>query len=113
MKSNDLRLGNKIKVFGRVATVDGINHDSVFVSYEPLRGMAEVDTVSIKHCEPIELTREVMEGIGFEWYNGTIKNYEHEIRFFDGDFNICKRWYEIKHLHHLQNMVYFIKGVEL
>jgi hypothetical protein len=111
--SKSLRLGNKLKHFGRVATVDAINYDWVFISFESINGSTEIGNVSIKYCEPIQITHEILEGIGFEWFGGTIIHHELDIRYFDGGFIINGNWYEINELHVLQNYIYLLKGVEI
>lgn len=114
MEAKELRSGNKI---WRPCCYDEVLEirENGIIGLDSLRGL-----ISYSEIEPIPITEEMLLKIGFDEPCDGV--YEHNY----GEFEVTKEqekwwvtwnggsdfWFEIKHLHQLQNAYYLVTGKE-
>lgn len=116
IQPNELRKGNKVLYNGNIQTVVGYCSEYVYLD------CITADYVTFEEIFPIEITKDILKDHKFKL-------------FFDNSFNICYskeniyyhipkhsspkfikigyNTYEIKYLHQLQNIFYFLINKEL
>ena len=135
IKANDLRIGNKILLNGSIDTVTGIfNQLAEMEGIDYLIQNSEYLDYSLDKIEPIPLTPEILEKVGFEKSETGIKDcYVYnlilaesplvsilnlELQYCDKDL-ICEvkllpfNTSKYKYLHELQNIWFILSGEEL
>jgi hypothetical protein len=126
IQANELRIGNYVKALGEYRIVMGITSGEFPSSYVKFEGLIPVKII---HLNPIEITEEVLEKLGFDKdYQGiftkSIEGDYFEIRFCNLQKIICiDVWvnYEelildlkhIKYVHQLQNLYFALTTKEL
>lgn len=117
MKANELRIGNWVMYNGNPEQIDGIQPSWLWV---------RLDSMSMSHFAPIELTPEILVKAGFETctqnndgsYNFWGKNIDTSIdvdtdNLYRYRINERHRTKAIQYLHQLQNLYYALTGFEL
>ena len=133
MKAKELRIGNKVNLYGSIATIESVDFAGI--------------GIAIEKCKPIPITEEWLIKFGFEnWGYGKLYSNEHEkytryvlnnildgtsnfeIHFIESNYgNILHNEYviscdeddrinwgvELKHVYQLQNLYYALTGEEL
>jgi len=126
VKANELRIGNKIKVYNDVATVDGVDSTTIYTTgyFDDERLLGNCDC-SFETAQPIPLTPEILEKCGFQLAPQRISIYEKGLlRLWLGhtgciaylinkDTRESHYIRDIQHLHQLQNVYYALTGEEL
>jgi hypothetical protein len=118
MKSTELRIGNKLQIGRKIITVSAIDSSEIVTQKEGY--------ISLGQYQPsgIHLTEEILVKAGFE---GDINfgygkdcvelNYITTDDYFQLEFKVSssKRWLliNIKHVHELQNLYFYLTGTEL
>jgi hypothetical protein len=120
MKKNELRIGNLVKGIGFNVywTIEGVKDGAIFASGEWRK---------LSAFEPIPLTEEWLEMLGFE-YNKFYQNfrikagdYFNSIKYFDGEWCYnndqsdagCYFVTTVQYVHELQNLYFAINKEEL
>lgn len=116
----ELRIGNLVKVVNHNLIISGIT-DS-FVTFQRKLNCS-VESADIESLDPILLTHEILEKVGFsyyhthptlsEWFIHDNPNMLGAIVFEDGKYVYEGYEYEIQSVHQLQNLFYAITGEEL
>lgn len=125
MKTNELRIGNKVLNDNVENTIIGILQENInIVNLKTQQG--NIINANINLIKPIELTEEWLIKFRFRylreterWVIGKLKapryKYELELFIFEGKFYFNDLFREIKYVHILQNVYYFnlLTGKEL
>lgn len=116
MTKHQLRIGNKVKVFGKIYTIKELGEFEA--AMEETQGVFVYSDV-----QGVELTGEVLEACGFEKqtgdyskdsvvYSNGIRLYQHE----DNEYSLYgynERRVYISYVHELQNLFVLLMGTEL
>ena len=128
MKCKDLRLGNYIRYFDEEIGYQNLSIISVDESYVMCWDKnEELVTIEESELEPVKITQDILLNLGFDEF-GIDPVYNH-FRFelddvivhsFKEVHNLSEQIYldfgsgiDIDYVHELQNLVYFIYGIEL
>ena len=114
MKSTDLRIGNLVKTnVGQIASIFEIRENQCRIKQDD-RHIAFID---YERLTPIPLTEEFLLKIGGIKHSlelfPSFKLYTMQINFIKGVWLDYVTIFDIKGLHHLQNIFYFAHGEEL
>lgn len=121
IKTTELRIGNLINHMGEVVEIDAIDSDGCFNILADISGnIASRDDIA----DPIPLTDEWMERLGFEFlHNGKPRRWCHsETRWFDlSQFGSGEEMaylnmpsaMPVQFVHQLQNLFFALTGEEL
>jgi hypothetical protein len=124
MKTNELRIGNRIKYCddGKECIITGIPGANLDVQgLEVLFDDGEETWIELDQFEPIPLTEEWLERMGFTYEDEEIyyirldENNVLAYDLTDKDFAVTGLWAEhkINHVHELQNLYFALTGEEL
>ena len=111
MKANELRIGNKVDIYGNVATI--VPND--FEKWIDVKNNSYV----MKNLKPIELTEEWLIRFGFKKMNYKLLNkivfYSEtwDIEFSDNEFYMPDIGIVVKYVHQLQNLYFALTNEEL
>lgn len=105
MKVEELRIGNLVKIGGKINQLELGNFVDIY------------EHKTIWQYEPIELTDEWLIKLGYEtdgieWWNGIIMLgiYKDGLSYCPTEELHCRVGQEIKYVHQLQNLYYSITG---
>lgn len=112
---NDLRIGNIVSYNGYVYRISALSKDFPFLDTDEFG----FNIITYNNIHGVELTPEILEKCGavdgvFNIYNKLTLEFD-----FGNDFWLCKEdeilviFENIKHLHQLQNLYFFLTGKEL
>ena len=119
MKPQELKIGNLVCYNGEVVKVEQITKHKI--GYHTKPNETRLNYARLCEVEPIPITEELLLKCGFDKPCDGV--YEHNY----GEFEVTKEqekwwvtwnggadfWFEIKHLHQLQNAYYLVTGKEL
>lgn len=122
MKTNELRIGNLVKVRDEIVKVEQITKKKIGYHKEPRENVMHY--AKLCEVEPIVLTEDVMDMIRCEdkWADGYSPVYSLREGFYvkcraiDGSLDFVKidsTYLHIKYLHQLQNWYYMFNNKEL
>jgi hypothetical protein len=116
MKANELRIGNYISPLGKgITIVEG------FCTWDGLIQSSSFAERSIEDFEPIEITKEWLLKLGFEYseFEDLYQKGGYDVDIIDNVYchfyiNEYGDWYkDIDHVHELQNLYFALTGEEL
>lgn len=115
MEANELRIGNLVNYQG-----DNWNMSSIFKD-DPLELVKNgtYKIANISEFQPIELTEELLLNFGFKWKNNGLRKSNFCLRNFGSSWSIFLSNesfnfnVELKYFHELQNLYFYITGVEI
>lgn len=126
MKASELRIGNYIIQNGEITTVEKLKRS--LNDWDRLNDLRSLDSIAIplsedwlnKSALQKRGTRDIWDQgnfvIYYQRYNDAYSQYCKDKFYFgtiDRDKNLVVTFYEIKHLHQLQNLYFDLEGKEL
>lgn len=117
MTTKELRIGNYLLYEGDRIQVTNIAAKSINLTFE---GITVVSWIPIEEVEPIPLTTQIIERLGFRYRYNTYpyKDSEYRITKANGRFFLTfiqdhKRLVEVFFVHQVQNLIYSLTGEEI
>jgi len=126
IKANELRIGNRIRVYSDIVEVTDIADDGIIGTTAYFDGQMGCCGCTDSMAEPIPLTPEILEKCGFEqkevvnsdqddrtfWAHPKMNYYTYDGKKFDAGYGFGDLDH-VKYVHQVQNLFFALTGEEL